>query len=66
MMVVSMLLIVQNSRSFLTAVTPTAVAPTVVNKKKGSSENDGISDVYDPLKFKVLSNCCYPNYCHTD
>ena len=24
-----------------------------------SSENDGWSNVYDPLEFKVISDCCY-------
>ena len=34
--------------------------------KQGSSENDGWSDVYDHLEFKIISNCCYPNCCPTN
>ena len=42
----------------------------IVNKQ-GSSENDGISNVYDSSELKVISNCCYtnccfPNCCHTN
>ena len=33
--------------------------------KKGSSENDRRSNVYDRLEFKIVFNCCYPNYCCT-
>ena len=29
--------------------------------EQGSSENDGRSDVYDRLEFKVISNCCNNN-----
>ena len=37
---------------------------------KGSSDNDGISDIYDRSELKVTCNCfytnwCYPN-CHTN
>ena len=32
---------------------------------QGSSENDGRSDVYDHLEFKIVSNCCYPNCSRT-
>ena len=35
-------------------------------QKQGSSENDGISDVYDRSEFKVISNCCYTNCCRTN
>ena len=35
-------------------------------KKQGSSENDGRSDVYDHLEFKIVSNCCYLNCSRTN
>ena len=37
-----------------------------LNPKQGSSEDDGISDVYDRSEFKVNSNCCYNNCCCTN
>ena len=40
--------------------------PFEVHLKKGSSENDARSDVYDCSEFKVVSNCCYPNCCCTN
>ena len=33
--------------------------------EQGFSENDGRSDVYDLLEFKIVSNCCYVNCCQT-
>ena len=32
--------------------------------KQGTSENGGGLIVNDRLKYKVISNCCYPNCCH--
>ena len=39
---------------------------SVFQVKQGSSENDSRLDVYDCLEFKIVSNCCYLNRCHTN
>ena len=51
-------------QNFINPHSSTRLQPNVV--KQGSSENDGRSNVYDRLEFKVTSNCCYSNCCCTN